>query len=243
MSAQSIKIVNAQNVIIEYPRAGLGNRIVARIIDWVIIYALIIVLIIIAAGLKNWVFTVILAIPLMLYSFLAERISNGQSPGKKAMNLRVISIDGGQLTTYSLLLRWVLLLADFWISQGVAGIISIVVSQRGQRLGDLAANTVVISTQKKQEINTLLRYISDPNYAVKYPEAAYLSDTDIRTIRDVLNNRKMHRLNFIKLAARKVEAVLKIKAQDNDAKFLQKIVLDNAYLERASRVSREENDL
>lgn len=110
-----------------------------------------------------------------------------------------------------------------------------VVSEKGQRLGDLAADTVVISTQKKQENSSLYRLINNPDYEVKYAEAAFLSDQDIRTLRDVLNNRKMHRLQFIQLAARKVEEVLKIKAQDNDAKFLQKVVLDNAYLEKKSR--------
>jgi uncharacterized RDD family membrane protein YckC len=240
MSTHSIKIINAQNVVIEYTKASLGNRIVARIIDLIVIYALFIVIIIIAAGSRSWVLASLLALPVMFYSFLVERISNGQSPGKKAMNLRVIAADGGQLTTYALLLRWVVLLADLWFTQGVAAIISIVVSEKGQRLGDLAADTVVISTQKKQENSSLYRLINNPNYEVTYTEAAYLSDQDIRTLRDVLNNRKMHRLHFIQLTARKVEEVLKIKAQDNDAKFLQKIVLDNAYLEKKSRETAAE---
>lgn len=240
MDPQTIKIVNAQNVLIEYTRATLGNRILARIIDLVIWYALIIVGAIIAGATGSWVLGLILFLPIFFYTFLTETLSNGQTPGKKAMSLRVIARDGGKLTPIALLIRWVMLLIDLWLTQGVAGIISIVVSKNGQRLGDLTADTFVISTQKPAAGASLNKFIDKPDYEVIYPEAIQLSDTDIQTLRLVLNNRKINRKPLIESAARKVETVLGIKAMDNDARFLQKIVLDNAYLE--SKARQEAND-
>ena len=69
MSAHSIKIINAQNVVIEYTKGSLGNRIVARIIDLIVIYALIIVIIIVGAGSRSWVLATLLALLVMFYSF------------------------------------------------------------------------------------------------------------------------------------------------------------------------------
>lgn len=235
MNPQTIKIVNAQNVLIEYTKATLGNRILARFIDLVIWYALIIVAAIFAGATGSWVLGIILFIPIFFYTFLTESLSNGQTPGKKAMNLRVIARDGGKLTSLSLLLRWVMLLIDLWLTQGVAAIISIVVSKNGQRLGDLTADTYVISTQKPYASTSLNKFIDKPDFEVVYPEAIQLTDADIQTIRYVLNNRKINRKSLLEAAARKVESVLGIRALDNDARFLQKIVLDNAYLERKSR--------
>ncbi|MBK7007950.1 MAG: RDD family protein [Saprospiraceae bacterium] len=235
MNSPTIKIVNPQNVVIEYTRATLGNRILARIIDLVIWYALIIVAGIAAGATGSWVLGIILFLPIFFYTFLTETLSNGQTPGKKTMSLRVIARDGGKLSSLALLLRWVMLLIDLWLTQGVAGIISIVVSKNGQRLGDLTADTYVISTQKPPSAATLNKFIDRADYEVSYPEAVQLSDIDIQTIRMVLNNRKINRKPLIEAAARKVEKVLEVQAMDNDAKFLQKIVLDNAYLERKAR--------
>ncbi|MBK7223698.1 MAG: hypothetical protein IPH94_21095 [Saprospiraceae bacterium] len=69
MNSPTIKIVNPQNVVIEYTRATLGNRILARIIDLVIWYALIIVAGIAAGATGSWVLGIILFLPIFFIPF------------------------------------------------------------------------------------------------------------------------------------------------------------------------------
>ncbi len=69
---------------------------------------------------------------------------SGSTPGKKIFALRVIQADGSPLTWSSSLLRNLLRAADFLPFLYATGFLATVVSRRFQRLGDLAAGTIVV---------------------------------------------------------------------------------------------------
>ncbi|MDO6562230.1 RDD family protein [Amphritea sp. 1_MG-2023] len=84
------------------------------------------------------------------YPLLFE-LYNGASPGKKAMGLRVIHDNGTPITFASSFIRNLLRTADFLPFLYATGLLSMLMNRKFQRLGDLAAGTVVIYHDNKPE--------------------------------------------------------------------------------------------
>jgi hypothetical protein len=75
----------------------------------------------------------------------------GQTPGKRAIGLRVISVTGRPVTIYETLLRNLLRTVDQLPAFYAIGILSLLLTARNQRLGDLAAATVVVHERPADE--------------------------------------------------------------------------------------------
>ena len=109
-----IRIQTAQNVEIEYEIAGIGYRLPAALIDLAVFlgyYALIYITFAVFSfnvDLPEWLMFALLLppVPLLLYPLLCEIFMRGQTIGKKAMNLKVVRIDGGEPSIGSYILRW-----------------------------------------------------------------------------------------------------------------------------------------
>jgi len=78
------------------------------------------------------------------YFNLFEWIWNGQTPGKRLLNLRVIKVDGSPVSGIDVLLRNLSRPIDTLGPMGLIGLLMIFVSRKAQRLGDLMARTLVI---------------------------------------------------------------------------------------------------
>jgi uncharacterized RDD family membrane protein YckC len=78
------------------------------------------------------------------YPVAFEVLARGQTPGKKLMGLRVLRADGAPVGWSRSTARSLLAFADFLPFGFAAGLTSVLVSRRSQRLGDLAAGTVVV---------------------------------------------------------------------------------------------------
>src|ERR1700743_3830347 len=118
---QTIRITTSQNIDIDYEVAGLGERILARLID-LAIFVLILILGSFIGSLTNLFLDpgvgliIILTIYITLFVFydlLFEVFMNGQSIGKRIMKIKVISLDGGQPRFGQYLLRWLFRIVDF----------------------------------------------------------------------------------------------------------------------------------
>jgi hypothetical protein len=99
-----------------------------------------------SAGAK-WVVAVIVLIPFLLqwgYFTLFEGLSHGQTPGKRVAKIRVIQQSGRAITIFESLSRNLVRVIDFLPTFYVVGTISIFVTKRNQRLGDLVAGTLVV---------------------------------------------------------------------------------------------------
>ncbi len=121
---QTINITTSQNIDIDYEIAGLGERIVARLIDYAI-FVLIFILAAIILGASETVrespvpFFVLYIIYAALYGFydlVCEIFMNGQSIGKRIMKIKVISLNGAQPSVGQYLLRWLFRIVDFLAS-------------------------------------------------------------------------------------------------------------------------------
>src|SRR6202453_4051205 len=78
------------------------------------------------------------------YFALFEAYWHGQTPGKRAMKLRVIKDSGRQITLFEALARNLLRVVDYLPSLYLVGVITMLCNKRNQRLGDLAAGTIVV---------------------------------------------------------------------------------------------------
>lgn len=78
------------------------------------------------------------------YFMVSERLTGGRSFGKRLVGLRVIGDDGLPLTMRASLVRNLLRAVDLLPGSYVIGLVSIVASPKCQRLGDLAAGTIVV---------------------------------------------------------------------------------------------------
>ena len=78
------------------------------------------------------------------YGWLFEGFWNGQTPGKRALGLRVVREDGHIAGPYEALARNLLRAADVLPAFYAVGLVTMAVTSRFQRLGDLVAGTMVV---------------------------------------------------------------------------------------------------
>jgi uncharacterized RDD family membrane protein YckC len=143
--------------------ASAGSRIAAIIIDTIIL-GIIMVIIAIPLGLSAWMFSlmtdvtamanfwagvavwgtfaVINAIIWLLYFTYFEGTS-GQTPGKRAMGIKVTKENGSKAMFGDALVRTILRLIDGIVFY-ILGLIIILVTKKKQRLGDILARTIVV---------------------------------------------------------------------------------------------------
>lgn len=242
---QTIEIQTAQNVNIEYPVASVGERLVAAIIDQLIMVGYLIAIIFLYIWLLNITdgsvlyfpvaYFVILFLPVFFYHLLCETFLNGQSFGKKLMKMRVVKLDGSQAGIGSYFLRWILAPIDIYFTYGSVGLVTILINGKGQRLGDLAANTTVVKLKAEAKLDdTILRAIP-VNYEVKYPQVSALTDKDIAIVKAVLDmNYKNPDLMIYERMLQKAKEAVEIKTGISSnlrpITFLDTVLKDYNYL-------------
>jgi uncharacterized RDD family membrane protein YckC len=161
-----LSIATPELVAIEFPLAGIGSRFVAVLLDYLLQAAAVIILTIIFALLLSgtsggggarsaaadnlstkWAIAIVIAIPFLLewaYFALFEAFWHGQTPGKRIMKIRVIQQTGRPVSLFESLGRNLVRIVDWLPSFYVIGVISMFVTKRQQRLGDLIAGTLVV---------------------------------------------------------------------------------------------------
>lgn len=168
----------------------------------------------------------VLLVPLLTYHLFFELIMNGQSIGKKVIGIKVIGEDGGRPALHQYLIRWLTRPFDF-LFFGLIGLLTVVLSKKNQRLGDMAAGTLVIKTKIKTNIEDTVFFELDDEYKPRFKEVMRLSDRDMNTIKGVLNNSR-HYNNF-DVAVRiseKIRNVLNITEYVEPVEFLEILLKD-----------------
>lgn len=148
-----VRVITPENVEFEYALAGPFQRIPAYLFDlFVRIGAYVGVLIIVVmfstfvpfAGTLSTVGMILLFFAMYwFYGVYFEAAFNGRTLGKMLFKLRVISTDGRPINGMQAALRNLLRLADTFPTP-ITGLICMTITSRFQRIGDLAAGTMVI---------------------------------------------------------------------------------------------------
>jgi hypothetical protein len=115
---------------------------------------------------------------------------------------------------------------------GIVVVIIISVTHKNQRLGDLAAGTVVVNTRSALTLaDTVFMEIDTTNYEVLFPQVMRLSDRDINTIKTVLiQARKRKKYDMCNRVAQKIKEYLDIQTDMQVVSFLDKLLADYNYL-------------
>lgn len=234
----NFQIETAQNVSIYQNVAGIGDRILAFIIDALVLFAYWIVAIILISALDidtndDWEiisFIMIIGLPVFLYHLLFETFWNGRSLGKSAMKLRVVKLDGSKPGFGSFFVRWILRVVDISIMSGAVATVAILMNEKGQRLGDMAAGTTVISEKKKARLSDTLLVEIQEDYIPTYPQVTVFTDKDMQRIKTVYTDAKRQANHnvIVKLAA-KMQDMMSIKPEEKPIEFVDRVISDYNY--------------
>jgi uncharacterized RDD family membrane protein YckC len=232
-----ITVHTTQNIDIDYETGGLGERILAYIIDFGIFIALSILGGILSvnlfSGRATTIYFIVVGVIFVFYDLLCESFLNGQSAGKMAMKIKVISLDGTRPKFSQYLLRWLFRLIDFSITTYLCGIISITMTDKGQRVGDIVAGTVIIRTKPRTDRNSIIFADTDNTYQAVFTQVSQLTDEDISLIHEVIENymKTGNNIAVYKLADRLREHLaISLPPNMNSMQFLQTILKDYSYI-------------
>jgi len=189
---ESIRIQTAQNVQIEQPLAGVGDRLIAGLLDLIIVMIAAIVgsavISSIDSSLGVW-FIVLYNIVILAYYPISEIAFNGGSIGKNAMSLKVIKIDGSPYRVSDALLRWLIGFVEIFMTYGGLATLVVALNPKGQRLGDMAAGTTVI--KKRNSMRQLQRNLASrpelpEDYEPTFQGLLSLTDQEIEICRKAI---------------------------------------------------------
>ncbi len=150
-------IATPEGVELRLPLAGLAPRSLAWLVDALIKFALFMIASIVLGflgDLGTGMFLMSAFLLLWFYNVLFEVFNHGATPGKKALGLRVTNINGTPVGWSGSLIRNLIRAVDTLPGCYAFGCISVLVSDRFQRLGDLAARTVVVYKPKSPSLST-----------------------------------------------------------------------------------------
>jgi uncharacterized RDD family membrane protein YckC len=163
MQAETV-VGTPERVSFSYETANLGSRFVAQLVDLAALFAMLLGLlgVSIAVGVLTDDSTVPTLIMLIGgfalvwgYFIVWEAVWSGQTPGKRVLRLRAVDVRGGPLSVGQALVRNLFRIVDFLPAYYLVGAVSVFVTRRNQRLGDLAAGTIVVRERQAVSLRDL----------------------------------------------------------------------------------------
>lgn len=229
---EQFQIETAQNITINQNTAHLGDRMVAYLVDSFIILAYLILVIMLLVSLEidfgdMWAFYLVLSLPAFLYYVLLETFMEGQTVGKKLMQVRVVKLDGSKPSFASYFIRWILRIIDVALTSGGIAVLTILIRGTGQRVGDIAAGTTVISEKKRVSLkDTLLRELPD-DYKPRFPQVTVFKDREMQTIKELYDSAKRNGdHNVIVSLSDQIKRVTDIKADLRPVDLVDIVIKD-----------------
>lgn len=247
-----VKLDTGFNIEVDFLIAPFAKRFFAWIIDVVILIAYIVIInrILRIGQDASWEFPAwalfLISLPYLLYFPLSEIFLNGQTVGKKAMQIKVISADGGQPSISQYITRWLFRMVDFpwWILFAIAlnqlpwwsavflfgGVGCLIGTPYSQRIGDVVAGTILIDTRNRTSWEDTVFTELASDYQPRYPQVMQLSDKDINTLKGIISavRKKSDYDLSIRIAAR-IRSKLNIADDQDSLEFLQTLLKDYNY--------------
>ncbi|MGB6152129.1 MAG: RDD family protein [Pricia sp.] len=232
---EQFQIETAQNISISQHTAHLGDRMLAYLIDSFIILVYFVLMIILLVSLNAdfadiWAFYMVLSLPAFLYYVLLETFMNGQTVGKSLMQIRVVKLDGSKPGFASYFIRWILRIIDVVLTSGGVAVFTILIKGTGQRVGDIAAGTTVITEKKKIFLqDTLLRDLPK-DYSPKFPQVTLFKDREMQTIKELYDAaRRNGNHNIIVSLSDQIKKVTDIATDMKPVEFVDVVIMDYNY--------------
>jgi uncharacterized RDD family membrane protein YckC len=244
LNSDQLNIATPELVEIEMPLAGIGSRFIALLVDmliWLAGFIGLIVLIVLSAPKgeaphsehsDQWAVAIIIFIVFLLfwgYFTLFEAFWNGQTPGKRVARIRVIHRSGRAIGLVESMARNLVRYIDMQpFPLYAVGVIAIFATRQHQRLGDLAAGTLVVRDRALEEpawgdsgARTFTAQsfasgapIPEPHMAFSLPVTgiAKLSTTDLEVLEEFFARRLDMSLPTRRALAERIAAAIQAKS-------------------------------
>ena len=229
------QIETAQNVGINQNVANIGDRMLGYLIDSAVIlfYVIASILLLVALDLDigdTWAIYLLVNLPAFLYYVLLETFWDGKTLGKSAMQTRVVKLDGSKPSFANYFVRWILRIVDVVLTSGGAAVLTILIKGNGQRIGDIAAGTTVISEKRKLTINdTILKEIPN-DYIPTYSQVTVLNDADIQKVKNLYDDAVRNgNHNIILNLHHRLIKVMAVEPKEKPVDFIAKVIKDYNY--------------
>lgn len=244
---KTIDIITSHNVAIDYEAASVMQRGVASLLDLLVIgtYGIIIFFVAISVGVDGFdfsgvvIFFSILSLPIYFYSVLFEYLLNGQTIGKLAMGIRVVKLTGENAKLSDYAMRWAFRIIDFWISAGAIAAIFITSTEKGQRLGDILAQTSIVKNKPEQAytIKDILNIADRSKHEPIYLGVTQFTDEDMILIKNAISRVQKypndpHKDLVRELAKKSAEALKLPEVPEKKLTFLKTLLQDYIVLTR-----------
>ena len=198
---ETLVIETPERVPLHFALASIGNRFIACAIDHTIqmlaLFAMAIFFMIIAGfsdfgnrvtSAPSWVRALMIIFSFLLisgYFALFEWLWRGQTPGKRWLKLRVIREDGRPIGFFESMVRNLLRNFDIWVPPFYSvGLVSVFVTERDQRVGDLVAGTVVVREREAEApafTEVFASPVSDQALRRAWKPVAFTADVNLLT--------------------------------------------------------------
>jgi uncharacterized RDD family membrane protein YckC len=248
-----VKLDTGFNIEVEFPVSPFHKRLFAWVIDLLICWVYVKLITLFIPTQSFFVLTnvweirgMLISLPVLFYHLISEVAMNGRSIGKLAMNLQVITAEGGQPSLGQYLIRWVFRMVDFpyWIPVAVAfgvlpwwtmpltfaGVISIIFTARSQRIGDVLAGTILIDLKNQTSWQDTVFTEIETGYQPRYPQVMQLTDRDINTLKSIIESvKKRNDADLARRIAERIKSKLNMETDEEDFQFLMTLMKDYNY--------------
>jgi uncharacterized RDD family membrane protein YckC len=215
---ETLIIETPERVQLAFALASIGNRFLAVTLDHFIQITAIVLVSAIgkiimgdtlsigdlganASEISKWAYAIIVVVAFVIfaaYFIFFEWLWNGQTPGKRLLKLRVIREDGRPITLWESIARNLIRIFDLFPGLYSIGLISIFLSNRDQRVGDMFAGTVVVR-ERTDEAPTFADTFANPISDVAFrrvqiqtnfkADLSGLKETEIEVVESFLRRR------------------------------------------------------
>lgn len=241
---EKLSIDTPEQVSLEFSLATVGSRFLALAIDTLIQVASVAVLFIgVGLGAIAATFTIDQAGPWLMaivglglfsiyyvYFALFESVWNGQTPGKRIIGLRVIHASGRPITAFEAILRNIVRIADQLPGIYAVGIVCVFLTERSQRLGDLAAGTVVVHERVRSPASGEFATTVAAPAALTQHGASKLTGDEIRVIELYFRRREeldgVARVHAARRIADRVRERLGVTADIANEQLLKEVLVE-----------------
>jgi uncharacterized RDD family membrane protein YckC len=189
---------------------------------------------------------VLYLLPFIFYHLISEIMMNGQSVGKMVMQIKVMTMQGGEPSISQYLIRWLFRIIDFpillfagtlsgystwWVVLFIfAGLICVIATPNSQRVGDLVAGTILIDLKKRTSWQDTVFTEVESTYQPRYPQVMQLSDRDINTLKNIIETvKKRNDYDLSIKIAYRIQSKLKMNSDQDSLEFLQTLLKDYNY--------------
>ncbi len=201
-SGDRVSVDTPEQIALEFSLAGIGSRFLALALDTllqVVLYVLVILLAVGIASLDKWLPAVpgrwapalaILFLFCIYWGYFAvfEIFWHGQTPGKRAVGIRVVKDSGRPITAIEGIGRNLMRVVDGILFYAV-GVITMLISRENRRLGDYVAGTIVVYDKKSAHIKPEWSTEKPPETLDPSQASAGLSDDDLIIVETFLHRR------------------------------------------------------